>query len=462
MAKFVHRSRIAASAKEVFDWHKRPGAFERLLPPWERVEVVDRTGGIADGDRVTIRSRVGPTWTRWVIEHRDYVEGEQFCDVQVRGPFKRWEHTHRVIADAGDSCTLEDHILYELPLGLAGRVFGGGLVDSRLRRMFEYRHAVTRADVLAHRAGGGLARQRVLISGSTGLVGSNLAPLLTTGGHDVIRLTRQDRGADAHWNTTTGSIDLKTPEPIDAVVHLAGESIAGRWTNARKHRILESRVRGTQHLAEWASRLDKPPRVFICASAIGYYGNRGEEALNEHSSKGQGFLAEVCAAWESAAAQARSESTRVVPLRFGVVLSPLGGALAKMLTPFRLGGGGTIGGGRQMWSWVSVDDAAGAVLHTMHTDELDGPVNVVSPQPVTNREFTKALGAALRRPTIAPVPRAAARLAFGEMGRSTSFATRRLRRPLRIFLERVTGEKIMLKCEQSFAVGCAMETTIEI
>jgi uncharacterized protein (TIGR01777 family) len=427
MARFVHRSRIQAPAREVFDWHKRPGAFERLLPPWERVEVVDRTGGIGDGDRVTIRSRVGPTWTRWVIEHRDYVEGEQFRDVQVKGPFKRWEHTHRVIADDSDGCTLEDDILYELPLGFVGRALGRGLVESKLRRMFEYRHAVTRADVLAHRAVGDLAPQRILISGSTGLIGSNLAPLLTTGGHEVIRLTRQGRGPDAHWNTATGSIDVKTPEPIDAVVHLAGESIAGRWTNARKQRIRESRIRGTQQLVKWAANLDKPPRVFICASAIGYYGNRGEETLNEHSSKGQGFLAEVCAAWESAAMKARSERTRVVPLRFGVVLSPRGGALAKMLTPFRLGGGGTIGGGRQIWSWISVDDAVGAVLHTMHRDELDGPVNVVSPHPVSNREFTEALGAVLRRPTVAPVPRAMARLAFGEMAQELLLASQHVR-----------------------------------
>jgi uncharacterized protein (TIGR01777 family) len=253
--------------------------------------------------------------------------------------------------------------------------------------------------------------------------------LLATGGHEVLRLSRQRASARterAFWDTATGRIELQTDEPIDAVVHLAGEGIAGRWSKARKRRIMDSRVNGTRQVVDWIKGLDRAPRVFICASAIGYYGNRGDELLTERSSKGNGFLADVCSAWESAAVRARSERTRVACMRFGVVLSPQGGALAKMLTPFKLGGGGTIGDGRQFWSWISVDDAAGAVLHAIQCEDLEGPINVVSPQPVTNRVFTKTLGAALRRPTIAPMPRIAARLAFGEMADELLLASQRV------------------------------------
>lgn len=416
MPRFIHRTRIEAPAGDVFDWHKRPGAFERLLPPWESVEVIERTGGIKDGDRVTVLSRVGPMSTRWVVEHRDYVEGVQFRDVQITGPFRRWEHTHRVVPDGAEACTLEDDISYELPFGLAGRLLGGGLVKAKLRRMFEYRHAVTRADVLAFQADQNQELLRILISGSTGLIGTYLVPLLTTSGHQAIRLSRRrTTTAEAFWDMGTGRIELKSPEPIDAVVHLAGASIAGRWSQARKKEIYDSRVEGTRQIVDWMMGLERPPRVFVCASAIGYYGNRGGDALTEQSEKGAGFLSDVCSAWESAASQARSDKTRVVCTRFGVVLSQRGGALAKMLTPFKLGGGGIVGDGHQYWSWVSVDDAAGAVFHALHCDAIDGPINVVAPQPTTNHEFTKTLGATLRRPTIVPMPRAAARLAFGEM-----------------------------------------------
>lgn len=425
MPRFVHRSRIEAPASNVFEWHKQPGAFERLLPPWERVEVVDRTGGINDGDRVTIRSYVGPLSTQWVIEHRNYVEGAQFQDFQISGPFKQWEHTHRVIPDGPDACYLEDDIVYQLPLGILGKMAGGGLVESKLRRMFNYRHDVTRGDVQAHRAGAGAARMRILVTGSTGLIGANLIPLLTTGGHEVIRLSRRGDG-DAVWNIESGAIEVKSSGPIDAVVHLAGENIAGRWTAARKKRILDSRINGTRQVSEWVSKQETPPKVVLTASAIGFYGNRGDEVLTEESIKGDGFLSDVCDQWESASESVNREQTRVAQLRFGVVLSPLGGALSKMLTPFKLGGGGRVGTGRQYWSWVSLDDAAGAILHALQCDDIRGPANVVSPQPATNNAFTKALAKVLKRPAIVPMPAAAARAAFGEMAEELLLASQRV------------------------------------
>jgi uncharacterized protein (TIGR01777 family) len=249
-------------------------------------------------------------------------------------------------------------------------------------------------------------------------VGSALLPALAAKGAPVSILTRgaASGAARIHWDPASGRLDPASLAGHDAVVHLAGENIAaGRWTAARKEAIRASRVDGTRLLATALARLSPPPRALICASAIGYYGDRGAEVLTESSAAGTGFLPEVCTMWEAAATPARNRGIRVAHARFGIILSARGGALAKMLTPFRLGAGGVLGSGAQYMSWISIDDAAGALVHMLRTESLSGAVNVVSPQPVTNREFTKALGRALGRPTIFPMPAFAARLAFGEM-----------------------------------------------
>jgi uncharacterized protein len=259
----------------------------------------------------------------------------------------------------------------------------------------------------------------LLVTGSTGLVGSALVPFLTDGGHTVTQLVRSpSRHGDrtARWDPARDQIDTPGLEGQDAVVHLAGENIAsGRWTAAKKARIKDSRVNGTRLLCEALARLSRPPPSLLCASAIGYYGSRGDEVLTEESSSGSGFLPEVCREWEAAAAPAVGKGMRVVFLRTGVILSSRGGALAKMLTPFRLGAGGRIGSGRQYMSWIALDDVVGAIHHTLLTESLRGPVNVVTPRPVTNLDFTRTLGRVLRRPTIAPLPGFMARLLLGEM-----------------------------------------------
>jgi uncharacterized protein len=260
---------------------------------------------------------------------------------------------------------------------------------------------------------------KVLVSGSSGLVGSALLPALGGAGHQIVRLVRsRPRPGEASilWDPSAGRLDVAGLEGLDAVVHLAGESVAsGRWTSGKKARIRDSRVGGTKLLSESIARTSRPPRVLVCASAIGYYGNRGDEVLLEDSPPGNDFLAEVCRAWEAAAEPATRKGLRVVPLRFGVILSGAGGALAKMLPPFRLGLGGVLGSGRQYMSWISIDDAVGAILHALATEPLRGPVNAVAPQAVTNLVFTKTLGRVLSRPTIVPMPAFAARAAFGEM-----------------------------------------------
>jgi len=271
---------------------------------------------------------------------------------------------------------------------------------------------------------------RILISGSSGLVGSALCPALSDAGHDVVRLVRPGSTAPTAsipWDPSRGSVDESALEGTDAVVHLAGENIAtGRWTPARKERIRSSRVDGTRALSEALARMKRPPGAMICASAIGLYGDRGDELLRETSVPGSSFLARVCVDWEAAAGAAVQAGIRVAALRFGVILTPRGGALGRMLPPFRLGLGGRVGDGGQYMSWISLDDAVGVIVHALDREGLRGPVNAVAPGPVTNLEFTRTLGRVLSRPTIFPMPAVAARLAFGEMADELLLASTRV------------------------------------
>ncbi len=266
----------------------------------------------------------------------------------------------------------------------------------------------------------------VLLTGASGLIGSAVTPALESSGHRVVKL-RRGEGTGATWNPAEGKIDLAPALPFDSVIHLAGENIGARWTAERKQRIRESRVAGTRLLAEALASLPSRPKVLVCASATGFYGDRGDEWLDESSPAGRGYLAEVCREWEAASAPAEGAGIRVVRLRFGIVLARQGGALAKMLPAFRLGLGGRLGDGRQYWSWIALEDAVAALLHALTCESICGPVNAVSPQPVTNREFTATLGRALRRPTMFAMPRLAVNLLFGEMGREAMLASCRAR-----------------------------------
>ena len=272
---------------------------------------------------------------------------------------------------------------------------------------------------------------RVAITGSTGLVGSAVVPALAEAGCDVVRMLRRvpAPGEKAiRWDPEKGAIDSAGLEGFDAVIHLAGENVgSGRWTATRKAVIRDSRVNGTRFLCDTLAGLTRPPKTLVCASAIGIYGDRGGDALTEESPPAAGFLPEVCREWETASESAARKGIRVVVLRIGMVLSPNGGALSRMLPLFRAGLGGVIGSGRQYVSWVALDDLVGIVLHALRTGELRGPVNAVAPVPVTNREFTEALGKVLSRPTLFPVPAFALRLAVGrEMANALLLASARV------------------------------------
>ena len=268
---------------------------------------------------------------------------------------------------------------------------------------------------------------RILVSGVSGPIGAALLPLLNSRGYGITRLVRQAAtGADQiRWDPAK-PIAPETVSEFDAVIHLAGESVVGRWTDSKKTAIRESRVFGTRHLAEALARAKRKPAVFLSSSAIGFYGDRGDEVLNEQSAGGTGFLPEVCREWEEATKAAADAGIRVVQMRTGVVMSPKGGALGKMLTPFKLGVGGRIGNGRQWMSWIDVQDMAAAIHHILKTDLLQGPVNMVAPKPVTNAEFTRTLASVLSRPAIFPMPEFVVKRAFGEMGETVLLGSQRV------------------------------------
>ncbi len=275
---------------------------------------------------------------------------------------------------------------------------------------------------------------KVLVSGSTGFVGSALIDLLKRQGHTVVRLVRH-RGnfdeAQVGWDINRGMLDPKELEGIDAVVHLAGESIFGRWTAEKKEKIETSRVKGTQLLVNALTRMQNPPKTLVCASAIGYYGSRGDERLTEVSGSGQGFLAKVCREWEAATQPAAAKGIRVVNTRFSMILDPRGGALKVMYWPFRLGVAGNLGNGRQYMSWVTLDDVIHAIYHVLMHDEIRGPVNVVSPNPVTNAQFTKAMHQTVTcllspgRIWAPPAPALAIKAIMGQMGTEMLLASQR-------------------------------------
>ena len=271
---------------------------------------------------------------------------------------------------------------------------------------------------------------KILVSGSHGLVGKALTHSLTDDGHEVVRLVRRERNfgsPEIEWQPDQGRIDATHLEGIEAVVHLAGDNIAaGRWTTQKKHIIRESRVQGTSLLSDTLASLSRPPSVFISASAIGFYGNRGDESLTEESPPGNDFLAKVCIDWEAATKSAVEKGIRTAHPRFGVILDAREGALAKMLPPFRVGIGGKVGNGKQWMSWIALEDVIGGLKFLLEDKSIAGPVNFVAPNPVTNAEFTSTLGRVVSRPTIFPMPAFAARLAFGEMADALLLSSQRV------------------------------------
>jgi uncharacterized protein len=411
MPRFKSTVELPVSINEAFAYHEREGALQRLIPPWESVTIESSDHSIKPGSRVTLKTRVAGIPVRWVAEHRSYEPPTKFEDVALSGPFASWHHQHLFQSVASNRTELTDQVAYELPLGSVGKLAGGSFVRKQLDAMFAYRHRVTRDDLaLVERYN--LDPQTIGITGASGLLGRELMSLLSLLGHRPFAGKRE--GSNANTIYTLSRPD--SWDGCDTVIHLAGKSIADqRWTPKVKEQLRSSRVQPTRKLCETLAALKHPPKTLLCASAIGIYGNRGDETLNESASLGNDFLAEIGAQWEQACAPARDAGIRVVNLRFGIILSPRGGALAKMLTPAKLGFAGPMGNGKQWMSWIALDDAMGAIYHAMATPTLVDEVNVVAPHPDTNHSFAKTLGKVLMRPAILPAPAFALRLALGEM-----------------------------------------------
>ena len=395
---------------EVFDWHSRPGAMRRLVPPWQPMKVVAEADSLADGRAVLAL----PGGLRWVAQHEptEYDPPHRFVDVlSSRGPRSwpprlvgHWTHTHE-FGEAGSGTRVYDRIDAPVPA-------------AALRPMFAYRHRQLADDLAAHRDAreAGLKPLVVAVTGATGLVGTALSAFLSTGGHRVIRLVRHAAQSqdERQWDPDRPAAHLLSG--VDAVVHLAGASIAGRFTAAHKEAVRDSRIGPTRRLAELAaaSAFQGP---FVSASAIGIYGyDRGDAVLSEDSERGDGFLADVCADWEAATAPAVEAGLRVVNVRTGIVQSALGGTLRLLRPLFAAGLGGRVGSGRQWLSWIALDDLLDVYYRALYDDRLSGPVNAVAPAPVRNADYTKALASVLHRPALLPVPSFGPRLLLGEQG----------------------------------------------
>jgi uncharacterized protein (TIGR01777 family) len=432
MDRIARRSPMPVPVEALWAWHTRPGALERLLPPWDSARVVSRTGGIADGTRVTLKVPFGPLRLRWVSEHRDVDPPNGFADVQIEGPFAHWVHVHAMTADGPAASILEDRIDFAGPAGPPGRAVARRAVAARLPALLRYRHEALAADLAAHARVADRPRLTVGITGASGLVGTALTHFLTSGGHRVVRFVRGttgDRAGDAldavSWDPQSGFPAPDRVPALDAVIHLAGAGVADRrWTPRRMALIRDSRVQGTSTLARALAALPRPPRTLLCASAIGFYGFDGQAPVDESAPMGGGFLAAVCGRWEAAAEPARAAGLRVAHLRLGLVLSPAGGMLKTLLPVFRAGVGGVVGPGTQGMSWVGLDDVVGAFHHALFDDTIAGPVNVTAPTPVSNAAFTAALGRAVHRPTLVPVPTFGLRILLGrQMADETALAS---------------------------------------
>jgi uncharacterized protein (TIGR01777 family) len=370
-----------------------------------------------DGGTVLLGIKQGPTEIKWEVKHTAFEQDVLFRDEQVEGPFERWIHTHHFIPADDGGCFMEDEVEWVPPLGAAGRLFAEGFLEKELERLFTFRHRRLLNDLELHGRYRG-DRLHVVLTGGSGLIGTALRSFLESGGHQVTVLSRgEGEEGKASWDPEAGRLDPTVFEGADGVVHLAGESLSAfRWTEEKKERILKSRREGTALISGTLAGMATPPHVFVSASAVGYYGNRGNDLITESSRPGKGFLAMVCREWEGATGKAKKAGIRVVNLRTGFVVTPLGPGLGKMLPPFKAGLGGRIGTGRQYMSWIDLDDQVGLIHHALTRPGVAGALNATAPNPVPNSAFADTLGRVLGRPTVVPLPTFAVRGMLGEMG----------------------------------------------
>ena len=395
------------------------------------MNLIDQKGGINNGAISIFRINFGPITFKWVAKHFGYIHNLQFQDKMIKGPFKKWVHTHSFISQGQNQCIIEDKIEYMPRFGKIGSKILQKRMQNYLNQLFLYRSRILVNDLFLEKITQEKGK-RILISGSHGLIGSSLIPLLTSiGRHKISRLVRKVNNNNMDllpetnkedkktifWDPQYNKLDPYELEGFDIIIHLAGENIFGRWTDTKKQRIFDSRVGSTKLLSESLTKLSHPPSLLICASAIGYYGDRPNEYLTEDSNPGKGFLSEVCQKWEKATKEATEIGIRVVNTRFGVVLTPKGGILQKLLSPFKLGLGITIGNKDQYISWVSIEDVIKSIFYSITNTSIKGPINIVSPNPVTNLEFSDILKKIFNPKLSMSISQNIPKLIFGEMSK---------------------------------------------
>ncbi|ASK65591.1 TIGR01777 family protein [Brachybacterium avium] len=400
----------------VLDWHDRAGALVRLTPPGLASADDPAEGGMEAGRLVT--AHLGPPMLptalrpQWTLRHLEHDPQGRFVDQQVRGPFRSWRHEHRIEAD-GTGTAIHDTIDLELPRGLTPL---GATVESQVRRLLGFRERQLRDDLAFHARWADLPRRTIAITGSSGLIGTQLAALLETGGHTVRRMVREDQvgPGEISWDPKAGHLDPADLDGVDVVVNLAGRSIATRWTPTARREIRDSRVNGTALISRTLAGMRDGPAALVQASAIGVYGpRRPGELLTEADPGGEGFLADLVRDWEGATRAAAEAGVRVAQVRTGMALSDGGGPLPPQLPLFLAGAGGRLTDADAMTSWISLDDIVRTFAHAALSAELAGPVNGVGPEPVSARDFARTLGRVLRRPSLLPVPPLGPRLVLG-------------------------------------------------
>ncbi len=430
MPVFEHSATYPHPRSEVFAWHERPGAFIRLTPPGSAIPVHQATDGIRTGSRVEVRLSSPLVFALWpggsppgpsmLIEHTAYEPDVGFVDEQVRGPLASWRHEHRFADAPGGGTTVTDRVTYELPAALQRGAHRR--VHRYLEGLFRFREEQLRADLELHARLMGPRPQVVAVSGASGMIGTQLCALLTTGGHTVRRLVRRPAVAadEISWDPVLGDLDPAHLAGVDAVVNLSGRTIGGRFTEPTKQEILWSRVDSTTTIAaaiDAARREGGGPRALVQASAVGYYGaRRPGEVLEESSASGQDFLADVVRRWEAAAERVTEHEVRLVKLRTGIVLSASGGALARQLPLYLLGVGGRLTRPQAIQSWISLDDMARVYASAVLDAAWTGPINAVAPHPVSSGAFATRLGQVLQRPSVVPTPGFGPLLVVGREG----------------------------------------------
>ena len=417
---YSYESKISAPAADVFGYHERPSALQRLSPPWEPIQVLEKRGGIRAGDSVSIQMNLGPFKSVWKAKHIEYQENRQFVDIQEKGPFKYWKHTHSFRSINPLETNLKDTVQFELPFGAYGHALGYSKVRKKLNQLFTYRHTTTQNDLNDWMDLKSYPSRKIAITGGNGLIGSELAVYLQAQGHEVVIISRSGKSrvfgvSGVRWDPDNKYIDARALTDVDCWIHLAGENLAqGRWTKKRIKALKDSRVNSTRFLVSFLLGLKNPPKVFISASGVGYYPS-SESVMTEDSAKGEGVLADICSDWEDASSSLIGSPIRRVVMRTGIVLSRKGGALAKLLPVFKSGLGGRVGSGNQFWSWIALDDLIRIYNFAVKHPECEGIINAVSPTACTNREFSKTLASTLRRPAVLPAPAWGLKLLLGRM-----------------------------------------------